>query len=508
MQVRTHEFTHVGRMQENEDRMKVLPSPSGDGWLLVVADGLGGHGGGSLAAQAVIETAERCWRACAPGADPEAFLRDLANQCHKAVNVAGESSGLAPRSTLAALLVRGARVTSAHAGDSRVMQFGQSAPVKRTVDHSLAQLSVLRGSLTEAEAANHPQQKILFSHIGGPETPHVEIERWNLAQGRRFVLCTDGFWELFTPAETLALFESADPVQALSAAFTDKLSHLERHDNTTVILAEIESTSQMRYWLALFGLALAGLAAALVPSNGVVGPQSRAQAGAESARAEGMSERRGSRGRDISPTADDGYAAGRQHTPAAASSATPAGGTGVSQDGGPPETPISLGSVSIELNRKIEAGSSVSRVAADELRKRGLIGDADTLEPAGKARAVGGKTLTRLQQEHEGTTVLGAQVVVTGVGNRIVLIRGQSAPDIETGTSVPNDYATTISIAARTSDKRMVALDKGSLVIVRRGTRDHRLGWEGSVLVDNDGHYVVLDSETGEILMQLPLAVE
>ena len=116
-----HEFTHGGQRCENQDRMKVLRSPDGDAFLLVVADGLGGHRGGALAAQTVVDTAERCWNARREDRDAEGFLTDLVRECHAAVNRAGDEPELDPRSTLVALLWRGAEVTSIHVGDSRAM---------------------------------------------------------------------------------------------------------------------------------------------------------------------------------------------------------------------------------------------------------------------------------------------------------------------------------------------------------------------------------------------------
>ena len=236
--MRTYEFTHVGQRTENQDRMKVLRSPEEDEFLLVVADGLGGHAGGGLAAQTVIESAERCWNSRREDSDAESFLRRLVNECHAAVNKAGEAPGVEPRSTLAALLGRGPELASVHAGDSRVMQFSDRGLARRTLDHSIAQLDVLRGVIAEEELANHPDQKKLFAHIGGEEAPDAEYKRWDPSKGARFVVCSDGFWEIFPPDEILSIFAAPEPLTAVERRFAEKLEHREGCDNTTAILAD------------------------------------------------------------------------------------------------------------------------------------------------------------------------------------------------------------------------------------------------------------------------------
>ena len=240
--------------------MKIFRTPGQDSFLAVVADGLGGHSGGSLAAQTVVETAGRYWKSRPPGPNREEFLIDLTQECHAAVNRAAEESGLDPRSTLAALLVSGAEIVSIHAGDSRVMQFSATELVGRTLDHSIAQLNVLRGAITEEELATHPDQNKLFMQIGGKDLPDAQVEHWNLAEGRRFVVCSDGFWEIFSPEEIHLIFASPDPERELEERISEKLRRLRRHDNTTAILVEFPAPRRHTHGYLIGALLLAMLA--------------------------------------------------------------------------------------------------------------------------------------------------------------------------------------------------------------------------------------------------------
>ena len=204
-----------------------------------MADGLGGHSGGLLAARTVIDTAKKCWAGRALDEGSGVFLERLVRESHAAVRRAGRERNIDPHSTVAALLLEDGKATSVHSGDSRVMQFSNTELVKRTLDHSIAQLHALRGEISEEEIATHPDQTRLFSSVGGPGTPEAEVNRWDLSQGRRFVVCSDGFWELLPPDEMLDLFTSNDPSSELEQRVECKLKGLEHHDNTSAILVEV-----------------------------------------------------------------------------------------------------------------------------------------------------------------------------------------------------------------------------------------------------------------------------
>ena len=91
------------------------------------------------------------------------------------------------------------------------------------MDHSIAQLHALRGTITDDEIAEHPDQNKLFAQVGGPTAPEAEIKRWDLSEGRWFVLCSDGFWEIFRHDEIVELFMSDDREAELKGRFERKL---------------------------------------------------------------------------------------------------------------------------------------------------------------------------------------------------------------------------------------------------------------------------------------------
>ena len=495
--ITTHCFSHVGQRGENQDRFAILESPGNGPRLLVLADGLGGHTGGSLAAETVVATAERCWRSRSAGEPPEEFLRLLVRECHNAVRGAAWEQALDPHSTIAALLLQEGQAISVHAGDSRVMQYSENSFVDRTLDHSVAQLHALRGTIADDEIARHPDQNKLFAHVGGPTAPEPEIKHWDLAAGRRFVLCSDGFWEIFRHDEIVELFASDDPEAELKGRFETKLKQLKHHDNTTAILAEIPESSVLhrrrRSAHPAASLAVAALLMALHAANVAVG---QSEGGADGDPGQGEGE---------PVTATQGEVPGVP-------------------DGGEPEiSPIRLQPSDFVLDLAIEPGEEIAEVVAEELRQRGQLGGDDSLVNAGGPNELGGLTVLRMRQEHRGIPVFAAQVVASTSGDRIVRIAGDSAPDIQLDSTVPvNDYASTVALVEMLTSLDIAPQDAGALVVFP-AENGGRLAWSGQVIVEQGQDVeldpqesqepspppaleeVFIDAVSGEVLLRLPL---
>lgn len=499
---------------------------------MVVADGLGGHRGGALAAQTVVDTAERLWDSRVDLPAPDEFLRSLALECHDALNEAGGKPPLDPLTTVAALLIEESGVTSLHAGDSRVMQFSGDTLTNRTLDHSIGQLSVLRGRITESELATHQDQKMLFSHLGGGGSPELEVNRWKLARGRRFIVCSDGFWEVFGPTEVPELFESGDPEREVMTRFVKKLEELEDHDNTTVVMVDIDpGLSTGWYWLALAAVSLVGLGTALAPHGGLRSGQPPLRQSADTtligealeASSIGISEA-GSESRVDLTTQTTGEGREQIEFPPATSRTEGAVAEGVptetgyedatketeshSGEGmGPAMPPTHLDRVGFRTEIGLAPDRSVSRAVTDELRTKGMIGPEDDLRQREPEGTLNGNTLVRLSQEHRGIPVYAAEVVATVNGERLVSVQGQIASSIDLPRSRPRDYGDTISQAEHLLGQNIDAQDSGSMVIFRdQAQRDHVV-WSGLVLIDRGQEHVLFDPESGEILRRVPANV-
>ena len=190
----------IGGRSEQQDRIDTLSSEHGDTHLVIVADGMGGHRNGALAAEKVIETARAYFNA-GPAPDPGAFLEALCLESHKAINDLGEDEKRSPGSTCVLLYLSGPEAYWAHVGDSRMYHFREGELINRTLDHSVAQLMVAQGKMDAEDAGSSALQNQLYMRLGGNNTPVPELGASAVEDREFFMLCSDGFWARVTPQE-------------------------------------------------------------------------------------------------------------------------------------------------------------------------------------------------------------------------------------------------------------------------------------------------------------------
>jgi serine/threonine protein phosphatase PrpC len=189
--------SRIGKRKTNQDR--IAHCYSRDALLMVLADGMGGHLHGEIAAQIAVQYLTQVFQreAQAVMIDPAMFLsRELSLAHHAIVDYALEK-GLreAPRTTVVACIVQGDNAYWAHAGDSRLYLLRDARVHLQTRDHSRVQLMMDQGLLDVRSAATHPNRNRVYSCLGGTHLPQVEFSRRTpLKSGDVIALCTDGVW--------------------------------------------------------------------------------------------------------------------------------------------------------------------------------------------------------------------------------------------------------------------------------------------------------------------------
>jgi len=203
-----------GSRKLNQDRLAYTYSR--DTLMLVVADGMGGHAGGEIAAQIAVRLfVERFQQEAKPILkNPLKFLQDTMLRAHAALSsYANQFSMLeTPRTTCVCCVVQAGHAYWAHVGDSRLYLFRQGTLVGSTKDHSKVQYLVDQGIIMPDEVATHPDRNKIFSCLGGLIDPVIDLSRRTpLRNGDILLLCSDGLWSVF-PATEIATWLTSTPI--------------------------------------------------------------------------------------------------------------------------------------------------------------------------------------------------------------------------------------------------------------------------------------------------------
>lgn len=207
---------HIGDRKEQQDRTVLFAAPKAPGYMMaVLADGMGGLTGGSLAAEQVIRSAQLNFERFSPLTDDvETMLETIGQEAHTVINLSGISSEKQPHSTMVILVLTPDKSAIwAHVGDSRLYRFDGPNFVERTVDHSYVEKMVSEGKLARENAKDHRLSNLLVNVLGtSTSAPFVTIKRHDgLKAGDAFLLCSDGLWHYFTDAELGAAIAMGSP---------------------------------------------------------------------------------------------------------------------------------------------------------------------------------------------------------------------------------------------------------------------------------------------------------
>jgi protein phosphatase len=224
--------------------------PDEEGYLMLVADGLGGHAAGERASALVVNELQRLvvtsfkwfYHLGDPDeADRARAIQEGLGRLDRQLFAAGRADwsleGMGTTLTAASLV--GAELTVVHVGDSRAYLFRGERVERLTQDHTVAQVLVNAGRLRPEEAKLNPFGHVLTNALGG-RTPGVrgEIRRLPLADGDRVLLCTDGLTDLVSDDRIAALLGlHAEPEEACRALVDAALAGGGRDDISVVLAA-------------------------------------------------------------------------------------------------------------------------------------------------------------------------------------------------------------------------------------------------------------------------------
>ncbi len=232
--IRAAMATDVGRVREhNEDAVLVTPR------VVAVADGMGGHAAGEVAAALAVESLRPLGDDDAVQTDDVVARVGAANQALLDSAAAHpEQRGMATTLVgLAQVVVDGApRWVAVNIGDSRIYRVVDGTMTQVSQDHSEVGELVAMGLLSEEDALRHPARNIVTRCLG--RDPLEPVDSWVLAPhpGERFLLCSDGLTnELRDPAIARLLMDGDDP-QVIADRLVAAAVEAGGRDNVTVVV--------------------------------------------------------------------------------------------------------------------------------------------------------------------------------------------------------------------------------------------------------------------------------
>ena len=200
--MKAYYLTDTGRVRShNEDSVTILKNASNE-YLMIVADGMGGHRKGEVASSiAVTHLGKRFSESASVGPKLDAvnWLNDNVNEINKQILEYGEknedSKGLG--TTIVAAIITPSFIIIGNIGDSSGYVMKNKKLHKVTHDHTLVNLLIEAGNLTEEEAKNHPKKNVLMRALGAADKAEIDMVEVDNDANEVF-LCSDGLTNLLT----------------------------------------------------------------------------------------------------------------------------------------------------------------------------------------------------------------------------------------------------------------------------------------------------------------------
>jgi protein phosphatase len=250
--------TDVGCHREiNEDSSAYVEPADGGllsdrGRLVVVADGMGGHLAGEVASRMAVDVISRVYYESA--GDAMSALKDSFTAANREIYQSSTEvhgrNGMG--TTCTALVLRNGTALTAHVGDSRLYLIRSGQIYLMTEDHSAVMELVKRGLLTREQARHHPDKNVILRALGSHS--EVEVSTWDepfpIRDGDRFLLCSDGLYDLVEDKEIMDAVLAGDAHSACAALIT-LAKDRGGYDNITVAVVGIgaggrDDTSDIR----------------------------------------------------------------------------------------------------------------------------------------------------------------------------------------------------------------------------------------------------------------------
>jgi serine/threonine protein phosphatase PrpC len=247
--------TDPGARGGNEDDFRHGSGAAGH--YVVLADGAGGHSRGEEASYRAVEFIGGSLGAPAATFSPD-YLTEVVQRAHSELLLAQQQTAGGSRrpehrmhTTVVVLWVEPAleHALWSHVGDSRLYRVRHGQGELLTQDDSIVQHMVRSGMLSEEQGRSHPQKNHLLAALGidGDVNPHTVVRPVELLEGDAFLLCSDGWWEGFEPADIAASLHRSDSPEEWLDDMRRQIAAraAPRQDNYTAVAVWVGNPSDM-----------------------------------------------------------------------------------------------------------------------------------------------------------------------------------------------------------------------------------------------------------------------
>ena len=244
MKFSVFQLSRKGGRPVNEDRMGYCYTR--EAALFLLADGMGGHPQGEVAAELAMQMMAASFQAEAQGGvnDPAYFLATSLLKAHRHIQAYANARGMpnSPRTTLVAALIQHGQLHWIHCGDSRLYVVRDGELLTRTRDHSYADRPA-DGAPAGAKLGDKSRRNVLFTCLGSLVNPVYELAQpLGLQRGDRVLLCSDGLWNAVPDADIVHTLDLNPVSQAVPTLVTRALAGAgSTSDNVTALALEWES---------------------------------------------------------------------------------------------------------------------------------------------------------------------------------------------------------------------------------------------------------------------------
>jgi protein phosphatase len=241
LHVRAITLTDAGCVRRNnEDKagFRFLGGSKTD-FIAILADGMGGYEQGEIASDIMVNTVFNDNEPVG-SKHPDRWLFDAVEKANSRIYELAIKQQTIMGTTCSALLIWKKKIYFVHAGDSRIYLLARNKLKQLTCDHTVVGEMMRKGGITAAEAAIHPQRSVLTKAIGTSSKVKPDLFKLSfpVRKGNRFLLCSDGLYDLVPDGEICRLLAQSSLRTAAKSLVETARKH-GGYDNISVIIVEI-----------------------------------------------------------------------------------------------------------------------------------------------------------------------------------------------------------------------------------------------------------------------------